>query len=313
MSDNADASASSPPERVKEAWDSVRRFLASGPQPGSVISAYLATTADFHPREHGFRSLTEFLRALEPDLHVVSSAGTDRIWQYRQFTKPRRPRTRLGQEVWRALASPNSEKQVSVFIHTGDGRWTLRNASGQPRTAGDDEPELPLTTPGEWRQIRPMPAAKHERAAKAFAKRQDLGALGAVLSATLSLANWWETWRSLLEHRPEVLQSWLDTREKELRIYLREKLREAGLKEEVLESAAAVAGPPDAADGAAQEQNREQRKTIPAALDASLAAREISSVRDYIVSVLAQMTDDELKALPLPARAVYEVAKKRGV
>jgi hypothetical protein len=315
MSENVDAAAPEPSRRVKEAWDSVRRFLASGPQPGSVISAYLSTTADFHPREHGFASLTEFLRALGPDLHIVSYAGTDRIWQYRRFTKPHRPRSKLGQEVWRALASPNSEKQVRVYVHTGDGRWMLRSPSGQPRDAGavEDDSQLVLTAPGEWHQIKPMPAKKHARAAKGFAKREDIGALGAVLSATLELPNWWETWRSLLEHRPELLQSWSDAREKELRVYLREQLREAGLKDDALEAAAAVAGPPDSADTADGSRSREEGPTSHEGSTASRTEREKASVRDFVSAVIAHMTDDELRALSLPARAVYEAAKKRSV
>jgi hypothetical protein len=285
--------------RVKEAWDAVRRFLSSGPKSGSVISAYLSTTAGFHPKEHGFPTLTAFLQAMGHDLQVVSYAGTDRVWQYQSFARVAPRRNELGAAIWRALASPNSESRVQAFVHSGDGHWELRDVNGkvllpsEPRT----ELELQLQTPGEWYRVPPLPAEKHQKLAKAFSRRSDLGALGRALAAVLEVDQWWESWRQLLQNRPDLQQAWTDSREREVKAWLRDHLRKAGLRDSQLEAAAAVAAPPEpqvAEPFGAAPTNQGQGASV-------------TTLRHLAGQVVQHMTEAELEDLRIPLRALLRV------
>lgn len=231
--------------RVKTALGAVEAFLkATGPQPGSVIAAFLDTTEDFHAKEHGFPSLTSFMQAI-PDVRIVSYRGTDRVWQLANFAGRTTPTTDAGAEVWRALASPNSWHRVAVFVHSGTGEWQVLPRSEALELVRRQSEQLELSHEG-WRRVPPMPPETHHRIARSFAKRSDLGELGQLLLATLKVQNvpWWEMWRELLSPTPELFQSWFDTRDRELRRFIRNTIRGLGLTEDVLEQAVSVPGPP---------------------------------------------------------------------
>lgn len=307
-------------QRVQDALDAVQHFLkVNGPQPGSIISAYLQSARGFQPRDYGFGSLTEFMKLLSPPAHVISFRGTDRVWQLGDFTGPKAPRTAVGGAIWRALASPNSQRQVLVQVHTGSGRWRIRSRpdSPVPDSMAPDEDQLELQTPhGEWRTVPPMPAASHERVARSFVKRSDLGSLGTALGALVGAENWWILWRHLLEPRPELLQSWFDARDKELRRYIRTTLAEFGLRDDLLDRALETPAPDETPY---RSRVTAYRLLAGTTVEVPTAVREAQeqlwttgdTLRGFVLDVVAKMTDEELAALHLPLRAVYEASRRR--
>lgn len=288
--------------RVRAAASAVETFLAAaGPQPGSVIAAHLATSEDFHAKEHGFASLTAFMQTI-PDVRIVSYRGTDRVWQLGSYVRHEPPRTDAGIEIWRALASPNSWHRVTVLVHSGTGEWQLsaRQDAADLLRRQSEQPEL---AHGGWRRVPPMPPETHSRVARSFAKRSDLGALGGALLATLKVENipWWEMWRELLLPTPELLQAWMDTRDRELRRYVRNALRNLGLTEEVLERAVLVPGP---SAHHPHERQASPQQTSSTEDERSSAGRKPEDLKAAIATAVDRMTLDELQALEVVIAAI---------
>lgn len=300
--------------RASRAVEVVKELLRSqGPQPGSIIAAHLTTAAAFHPKDDGFRSLTAFL-SLIPDMRVVSYMGTDRVWQLSDFSSRNLAATPLGASVWRALASPNSWRKITVLVHSTTGEWKI-----EPRTELHEAQDGSVTQldlgDGRWFRVPPMPADAHLRVARAFAKRTDLGPTGDALAAVLAVpgTNWWIYWRQLLDDKPEILQSWFDIRDRELRRYIRTTLRSLGLTDEALERATLVPGPSEAharVELFASTGKRPRKSAV--ALDQLRLEPDMGAEsRQAILEAVARMTDAELFALATVAKAFARVFDKR--
>lgn len=308
---------------LKDAVEAVERFLStSGPQPGSLIAAYLETQLKFRPRQNGFPSLSEFLRRSFGDrLQVVSSRGTDKVWQLDQFGATAVEISELGARVWRALASPNSLRKVWVYVHTHTGEWSLRDA--KPGRPNDLNGQLTLLQPGGWQHVGPMPPSHHARLARRFAKRPDLGVLGTALHAVVSghPQDWWQTWRYLLADHPVHQQSWLDQRDDEIRRYVSVTLREAGLGEAALAAAMRQIGAGGTRAAVRSEFSVFASRTdgVPSApmkhVGTPAAGPTIRSyneeLRTLLQEAIAQMPEADLPQVLLPATAFLALSRNR--
>ena len=306
------APQSTPPNAdaiIKDAALRVAQFLENeGPQPGSIISAYLSSIG-FRPQEHGFGSLTQFLERIEPKPRTLSFIGTDRVWQLGDFVGPEVRVSELGVAVWRALGSPNSSSVVTVLVNTGNGEWLLKRkhrTENESRVTPSD-PQLPLIENGDWRPVPPMPPQEHARVARGFVHRAELGPLQQALKGTLDLEEWWIAWRYLLTGRPDLSQSWFDTRERALRAYIKKALTSKRMRGEVLKRACAAIGPLGP-KRVLPEPESEPTPVVAAAPMAQISAGtgsgaegETASLRSTLQRIIAEMSDEELRHIQIPA------------
>lgn len=279
--------------------DALAGFLRSaGPQPGAVIGSYLRATFGFDPREHGFASMSHFIRAELPEVAQTGKAGMDPIWGVRStYRNPQQPHE-VRSATWRALSSPNSAVRVRVLVNVETGTWRVLETTRQA-LAADVAQELPRED-GAWHHVSPMPAEMHRESAREFLAREDIGPLRAQLGVALEQAGWWTAWQRLLRNQPRSLAAWYEHRNLQVRRYVHSTLERLGVSGAVLEHAMEAVAPEPAARPA-------EARLAPL----GMRNRGSETVRALITRIIANMTDQELEGLQVPLRAVIAALRQR--
>lgn len=289
------------PPHHRGAAESVEQMIEQvGPQPGSAIAAWLRSDAGpkqgFDPKAEGYENLSQFLTQCAPRLRRISKVGADVVWGLEEHAPPLVDVEPLAHKIWRAIASPNSERSVIVSVNPSDKTWRIQSASEAAASERDG------VTDGEWKRIPPLSTEGHRVAAQSFLSRPEVQSLRSALERGLEDKLWWKTWTSILDGHPGLASAWYATREAALRNHIRNALSAAGV--EGAELAAAVAYPTPAPPSGTQSGTRRDPVKFG-------AGRTSLSIRDLVLMTIDQMDEGQLRELRLPAGSVLD-ALRRG-
>jgi len=267
-----------------------REVQARGRVQGSRLAQRVRDeTPAFSAKEAGFRSFREFLAQFVPELLVVERAGADVVYA---FSDDAPPASLAAEEpdLWRVWTSPKS-RYVLVIL-------------GETLSAGrrDAVPTGSLMLP-------PCDVAFHRGIAKAFLD----GGYAPELTARLADAvadpgyGWWMKWQRVLQHHPES-KDWQIFRHDRFSKEFQRALTEGGVAEcdrstlqaALEESRQTPRGRRTEDRLAVQPEPRPERQ------QAQQQEAQPSSFRAFVLAVVSQMTDDELRKLRLPAGASYQ-------
>lgn len=296
---------------VAEAARAAEEFvIRCGPQPGSALAKYLERTHGFSAKRVGYSSLSEFLFKHVPRLRIAGRTGMDVVWTILApppLTAVESP-TASGDQIWRAIASPNSNRFVQALVHTGSGRWYLSqlNDTGQSRpTAGTRETVEGVD--GTWRKIEPLTREAHVALAERFAGSGAAGPLGERLGSMLQSPHWWVDWLKALSDHPETHHKWMTTRNEALVAHIRSALIAAGLEGMALERAASE--PRHVVPPAGRRVRPAQSPASPPA-PSMLGANSITLLRELASATLTHMTESELRDLRLPLGSLFDAVRR---
>lgn len=265
-----------------------------GPQLGSSIASWLKQQHQFEPKSEGYDNLSHFLGSCAPRLERFGKAGADVIWGVHEQVREVAVAEPLPHRLWRAIASPNSERSVVVLIKPENGEWRIQPAS-------DSSLNSVSGAEGEWKRIAPLSAEGHRSAALAFLQRPEVQGLRAELESVLHEKFWWLPWTRILNSQPGLVSAWYAAREGALRNHVRDALVAAGLEGSTLAEAVAYPAPtPPSSVSVTAPKYVEKVDGTPRAL----------SIRELVLRTIDQMDDGQLRELRLPAGSVLDALRR---
>lgn len=254
----------------------------------------------FDPTSYGTESLRQFIARYAPDLQVLGFSGTDPIYGLKGWAGGV-PRSARGPKyLWRIWVSPLSPAALVINRASGE-------ISAVPRSYRQKEGEV---------KVAPAPVEAHRAMAREFLKSQsfDNGVADALSGAVGSAdSSWWRAWTEVLRSRvPEALPRWHEYRQKALEVLLEQALRGAGLDEvaakSTFDSIVGTRTEKTHAPPATRATSNGTARSLPTG-----ATSGRGDALALVQAVVARMTEDQLRALPLPLGLVLDaLGAKRG-